>query len=225
MEHLRGDVTGRTHIAVFKSLESESILANAIFWTHERAAARRRTATRLHSYILQATTERIVMLPLTLLASQKVHDLLTSNSALAEKLADLSRSNGASVPAIEPARVYLSSAANDVGDTESRLGYPRVCVYSSGFTNSQYEKFRSLSGSVSTTTDVWTSGNQVEDTDRWIHFYVESIAALLRENPGDWGDGVFFSGIYDVQFQAPRAGGLGFIQLARFRFELTVSQE
>lgn len=164
------------------------------------------------------------MLPLTLLACQKVYDLLTGDSALAQKLASLSSSNGVSVPPIDSAHVYLSSATNDVGDSESRLGYPRVCVYSSGFKNSQFEKFRSLSGSVTTILDVWSSANLVEETDRCIHYYVEGLSALIRDSSGDWGDGLFFSGVYDVQFQSPKTGGFGFVQLARVRFDLLASQ-
>jgi hypothetical protein len=165
------------------------------------------------------------MLPLTLLATQKLYNLLTGDSALTKKLASLSSVNGVSIPPLESAHVYLSSAANDVGDTESRLGYPRVCVYSSGFKNSLIEKFRSLSGSITTTVDIWSSANLVEETDRCIHYYVEGVSALLRNSSGDWGDGVFFSGVYDVQFQSPKAGGFGFVQLARLRFDLIASQE
>jgi hypothetical protein len=165
------------------------------------------------------------MVPLTLLVSQKIYDLLTLDSALGRELASVSGVNGANVPVIDSTHVYLSSAANDVGDTESRLGYPRICVYSSGFKNAQLEKFRSLSGSVNTTVDIWTSANLVEETDCWIHYYVEATSALLRRSSGDWGDGVFFSGIYDVQFQSPKAGGLGFVQLARLKCDLIVSQE
>jgi hypothetical protein len=164
------------------------------------------------------------MLPLTLLAIQKVSDLLTSNSALGQELANLTNPVS-SVPTIDPAQVVLSSAANDVGDTDSRLGYPRVCLYSSGFKNSHLEKFCSTSGVVSGNADIWTSANLVDDTDRWIHYYVEAVSALLRKSAGDWGDGIFFPGVYDVQFQPPKAGGMGFVQLAKLRFDLIVSQE
>src|SRR5947209_16756038 len=136
------------------------------------------------------------MLPLTILAVQKLSDLLTSNSSLVQELARLASSTGTSIPSIDSGHVLLSSAANDVGDTDSRLGYPRVCLYSSGFKNSQLEKFCSTSGVVSGNADIWTSANLVDDTDRWIHYYVEAVSALLRKSAGDWGDGIFFPGVY-----------------------------
>jgi hypothetical protein len=166
-----------------------------------------------------------MMLPLTILAMQKLSDLLTTDSALAQELTRIAVSNRANIPTIDAEHVVLSSALNDVGDTDSRLGYPRVCLYSAGFKNSQAEKFCTVSGSVGGTADIWTSANLIDDTDRWIHYYVEAFSALLRRSAGDWGDGLFFSGVYDVQFQPPRTGGLGFVQLARVRFDLLVSQE
>jgi hypothetical protein len=164
------------------------------------------------------------MLPLTLLAMEKIADLLTAESALTHELTNLAVSNGTNIPPIDSEHVVLSSVSNDVGDTDSRLGYPRVCLYSSGYRNSQNEKFCSVSGIVNATADIWASANLVDDTDRWIHYYVQAVSLLLQRSAGDWGDGIFFSGVYDVQFQSPRAGGLGFTQLARLRFDLTVSQ-
>jgi len=72
--------------------------------------------------------------------------------------------------------------------------------------------------------EVWASGNLVNDTDQWIHFYVEAVTDILRQNIGDWGDGIFFSGIYDVQFQPPKSGGVGFVQSAKVSCNLNVSR-
>ena len=41
---------------------------------------------------------------------------------------------------------------------------------------------------------------------------------------GRLGDGMFFSGVYDVQFQSPKAGGLGFVQSAKITCSLNVSR-
>lgn len=165
------------------------------------------------------------MLPLTILAMEKVSDLLTSNSALGREITRLTTASGTTIPTIDSAHIFLSSAPSDVGDTDSRLGYPRVCLYSSGFKNSQLEKFCSLSGVLSATADIWSSANLIDETDRWIHYYVEAVTAVLRRSSGDWGDGIFFPGVYDVQFHPPKSGGIGFVQLAKLRFELTATQE
>jgi hypothetical protein len=46
----------------------------------------------------------------------------------------------------------------------------------------------------------------------------------LRENRGDWGNGIFYSGAYDVAVQPPTTGGSGFLQLARVNLDVGVSQ-
>ena len=164
------------------------------------------------------------MLPLTILAAQKLSNLLTGEDALQQQIAAIAASCNVNVPLIIPAQVVLSSASPAIGDMNVQLSYPRVCLYSGGVKNTQLEKFRSLSGTVSVVAEIWASANLVTDADKWIHFYVEAVTDILRKNIGDWGDGLFFSGIYEVQFQAPGAGGLGFAQSATVTCGLNVSR-
>ena len=164
------------------------------------------------------------MLPLTIQAAQKLSDLLTLEDTLQQQIAAIAVSCNVNVPVITAGQVVLSSATPDIGDSNIQLQYPRVCIYSGGVKNAQIEKFRSLSGTLAITAEIWASGNLVMNTDQWIHFYVEAATNILRQNIGDWGDGIFFSGLYDVQFQAPRAGGLGFVQSARVTCNLNVSR-
>lgn len=163
------------------------------------------------------------MVPITLLALQKLANYLTNGDALASQIGALS-SPGEEIPTIDASQVVITSASADIGDRNVQLTYPRVALYSGGVKNLQNEKFRSLSGIVAVVAEVWASGNMVTQSDLWIHFYVEAITEILRQNIGDWGDGFFFSGIYDVQFQAPKAGGFGFVQSAKISCNLNVSQ-
>jgi hypothetical protein len=89
--------------------------------------------------------------------------------------------------------------------------------------NTQQEKFRSFSGGIVVVAEIWSSGNLVDDSDQWIHYYVEALTSILRANRGDWGDGFLFSGIYDVQLQPPKVGGFGYVELARVTCGLNVS--
>jgi hypothetical protein len=110
-----------------------------------------------------------------------------------------------------------------LADQNLQLTYPRVCIYSSTLKNSQIEKFRSFSGQVILVADIWASGDLITDVDTWIHFYVEAVTNILQSNTGDWGNGIFYSGAYDVQFQPPKPGGLGFVGAAKLTFALNVS--
>jgi hypothetical protein len=165
------------------------------------------------------------MLPITLLAAQKMQSFLTESNALSQAIAILaSEAGGLQVPTISSKQIVLSSVSPDIGDKDVQLAYPRVCLYSNVLKNSQTEKFRTVSGSVSTIAEIWASGNMVTQTDQWIHFYVEGLTEVIRATAGDWGDGLFFSGVYDVQFQPPKVGGFGYVQSAKVSCTVNVSR-
>lgn len=163
------------------------------------------------------------MFPLTIVACQTLQNLLVSDSALEQAIAALATSCDVQIPLITTDATVLSSASPDLGDKSLQLIYPRVCLYSTGLKNLQIEKFRTLSGSLAIVAEIWASANLVQDADQWIHFYVEAITSILRENIGDWGNGMFFSGIYDVQIQQPKVGGLGYVESAKLTCSLNVS--
>ncbi len=164
------------------------------------------------------------MLPLTLLVAQKLSSLLTTNNALAQQIASIAESCNVELPLIPATQVVLSSAAPDIGDKDVQLTYPRVCLFSAGVRNTQHEKFRSLSGTVTVIADVWASAALVGDVDTWVNYYAEAVTSILRANIGDWRDGIFFPGNYDVQFQPVKPGGYGFVESARISVTLLVSQ-
>jgi hypothetical protein len=163
--------------------------------------------------------------PITISAAQKTVELLTDDSALATELAEISNGSLIEIPAIPDGQVYLSSASLSMAELQQELGYPRVAVASTRLRNTQAEKFRSLSGTATVIAEVAATGDMVIVVDTAIHFYVEAITNILRRNRGDWGDGVFYSGGYDVDIQAPQAGGSGFLQTARVTFDVGVSRD
>jgi hypothetical protein len=163
------------------------------------------------------------MVPLSLLAAQKVANLMTAGGALEQQIAALSAVSGVTLPNVAPSQIVLTSAPPNLSDDNMQLTYPRVCIYSSAIKNTKAEKFRSFSGTVAVVAEIWSSGDLVQPVDEWLHFYVEAYSSLLRQNVGDWGDGVFFSGVYDVQFQPAKAGGFGFVESAKVTNLLNLS--
>jgi hypothetical protein len=163
------------------------------------------------------------MTPLSILGARIFSTKLTDADALQQQIAAISTGLMTAVPPIPSERIVLSSIPAELADGNVQLSYPRVCIYSSNLKNSQLEKFRSFSGQVTLVVEIWASGDLITDVDTWIHFYVEGVANILRSNTGDWGNGMFYSGAYDVQFQPPKPGGLGFVEAARLTFALNVS--
>jgi hypothetical protein len=160
--------------------------------------------------------------PLSLLGPTKFAEVL--GLQFGSELQALTSQNGITVPPIPLDQILLSSASPEMADGASQFTYPRICLYSGGLKNNQIEKFRPVSGSVAVVAEIWSSGNFVTDTDRWIHFYVESFLSVIAKNTGDLGDGLYFPGQFDVQFQQPKRGGFGFAQMAKVTCTLMVSR-
>jgi hypothetical protein len=163
------------------------------------------------------------MVPVSTLAVQKVIKVLTTATALQQRLSEIAAEAQIQLPAVAATQIVASSAAPDLADNNILLSYPRVCLYTTSIQNKQAEKFRSFSGIVTVIAEVWASSNLLTQSDQWIHFYVEAMTELLRTSIGDWGDGFFFSGKYDVQFQPPKPGGFGFVESSKVTISLNVS--
>ena len=50
-----------------------------------------------------------------------------------------------------------------------------------------------------------------------------AITQVLDNSRGDWGDGVFFAGGYEVAFGGIKHGGRNFLQIAKVAFVLEIS--
>jgi hypothetical protein len=164
------------------------------------------------------------VLPITILAAQKFADILVEEDALQEAILTLGKACDVSAPLIPVSQILVTSVGADLADRNGRFSYPRILLYCDGLKNSQIEKFRSISGSVSVVVEIHSSSNLLEDVERWIHFYVEALTGILRRRAGDWGDGIFYTGIYEVVLSTPKTGGLGFVKTSKISFSLNVSR-
>ena len=71
--------------------------------------------------------------------------------------------------------------------------------------------------------DVRVSQDRLEDIERQLELYVEAVTDVLDANRGDWGQGMFYTGGYEVSFGGTRHGGRNFVQSAKVTFEVDVS--
>jgi len=163
------------------------------------------------------------MTPLTLLGPQKIVSLLTTNSALQTAANAIAAQTGQVLPPIDNSQILVTSITPDLADKNAQLTYPRVCVHATQVNNTHMEKFRSFSGGIVVATDLWFSGNLITPTETGLHYYLQGIASILQANEGDWGDGFYYSGLYDIQVQPPKAGGFGFVESARITFSFDVN--
>jgi hypothetical protein len=164
------------------------------------------------------------MIPLTVEIPQRIIQLLAANGGLAAWVENVQIETGLPLALVPVSHIVVSAASAELLDKIEQVGYPRVAVYTAKVDNTLVEKFRSLSGTATAAIAISVSSDLIEQTEQNMHFYIEAVTDILRENTGDWGEGLFFSGKYDVQLQAPKAGGIGFVQTAIVSCMISVSR-
>jgi hypothetical protein len=164
------------------------------------------------------------MTPITLQAAQKVASLFTNDAAIETEIHSIATEDAYIVPVIPASQVYLSSTPVTMADMQEQLGYPRISVFCSRLVNQHREKFRSLSGTLAITAEIAATADLIDLVENWMHYYVEAVSNILRKSAGDLGDGIFFSGTYQVDVHVAQSGGSGFLQLAQVTCELGVSR-
>lgn len=148
--------------------------------------------------------------------------MLRGPGALKEYVEGRSLERG--VPAEMVDRVIGLQVGGDIADKNLPLRYPAFGVYCAGIKNLQKEKFRRFSGVLEMVVEARVSSERSERLQDELQGAVEGVTAKLEEWRGDWGDGLFYGGGYDVSFSAAKAGGRGFGQVAKVTFEVEVSR-
>ena len=68
------------------------------------------------------------------------------------------------------------------------------------------------------------SQDRLEGLQDRLEVYVDAAMQMLNSGRGDWGDGMFFGGQYEVSFGPVKQGGRNFIQVAKVTFEIGVNK-
>jgi hypothetical protein len=96
-------------------------------------------------------------------------------------------------------------------------------VYCERVSNLLREKYRRFSGTVRMAIEIRDSRDRIEGLEDEVRYYADAVAQVLDSNRGDWGDGVFYPGGYEVTFGPVKQGGKNFLQSAKATFDLEVS--
>jgi hypothetical protein len=156
--------------------------------------------------------------------ASKVLQRITSPAAVNPGLAELLQGSVAAPSAFSAAQVRSQNIAADLADRSTTTQYPSLNVYCEKITNSLEEKFRAFSGTVQMAIDVRHSQDRLEGLQDSLEAYADAVMQVLAANRGDWGDGAFYGGAYQVVFGAVKHGGKNFIQSAKITFEMGVSK-
>ena len=120
-------------------------------------------------------------------------------------------------------QVLVRNVSADVAEKSAGVLYPSFYIYCEKMTNALREKFRTFSGTARMVVEARASQDRIEGLEDRVHVYVDAITNLLDASRGDLGQGMFYTGGYEVTFGAVKHGGKNFLQTAKVVFEVEIS--
>jgi len=153
-------------------------------------------------------------------AASKTAQRLAGPAGVGTSLAALTAAEGVTA---EPLQVQMQNVAADLAERAGSR-YPAANVYCQRIQNTQKEKFRRFSGRVLVAVEVRHTQDRLDGLDAKLELYADAVAQSLQSSLGDWGDGMFYGGAYEVVFGAVKQGGRNFMQAATVTFALEVSR-
>jgi hypothetical protein len=157
-------------------------------------------------------------------ATASVIQLITAPSGMNSGLAALTGPDSLLAQPVGASNILAQNVAPDLAEKSRPLTYPSVNVYCEKISNDLTEKFRSFSGTVQAAIEVRHSQDRLDGLQDALELYVDSITQVLDAERGDWGNGMFFTGQYQVALGAAKQGGKNFIQVAKITFPIGVSR-
>ncbi len=158
------------------------------------------------------------------LITSQVINLLTGTSGVNSYLGAYMQDNGQPLNPLNSAQVRAQNVAPDIADKSLALEYPAANVYCEKIVNNLLEKFRAFSGNVQTAVELRYSQDRLDGLESALQYYADAIMQILNANRGDWGNGMFYAGEYQVVFGTVKHGGKNFQQTAKVTFEIGVSR-
>ena len=157
-------------------------------------------------------------------ATRKMVEFLTApTTGLGPAVAGIAEENAVELAPIPPAHVVNQNVSFELTERTQVVKYPVVHVYSDRVQNLLIEKFRTFSGKVRTVAEVRVSQDRIEGLEERVRLYVDAVTEILDGNRGSWGQGMFFTGGYEVKFDPIQHGGRNFLQVAKVIFEVDLS--
>lgn len=127
--------------------------------------------------------------------------------------------------AFEAGEIHAENVASDLAEKTAGVQYPAINVYCDKVINDLVEKFRTFSGRVQVAVEARVSQDRLRGLSEVLAQLVDAVADVLSKNRGDWGDGMFYGGKYEVAFGAIKHGGKNFLQTAKVTFDIGVSKD
>lgn len=157
-------------------------------------------------------------------AAKSVIDRITAPGGMNAGLGALTAPDSLLAGPIEASQVRSQNVAADLLERAGPVRYPAVHVYCEKIVNDLTEKFRSFSGKIQMAIELRHSQDTLNGLQEALELYADAITQTLDAQRGDWGDGMFYPGGYEVALGTVKHGGKNFIQTAKITFQIGVSR-
>jgi hypothetical protein len=157
-------------------------------------------------------------------ATTTVVGLITGPTGMNANLSSLGSPDNLVAQPIDTEQIYQQNVAPELVEKSTVVKYPSVYVYCEKYANKLTEKFRSFSGTVQMAMEVRHSQDRLDGLQDALELYVDSVTQVLDAERGDWGNGLYYAGGYDVSLGAVKHGGRNFLQTAKISFQIDVSR-
>jgi hypothetical protein len=157
--------------------------------------------------------------------TKRVTEILIQPTGLPFHAAEVLEREGIQLGELSAGQVMAQNVAFELAERTTGVKYPCFYVYCEKITNQLREKFRTFSGKARMVVDVRVSKDHLESLDGELQSYVEAVTRVLDSQRGNWEQGIFFGGAYEVAFGSIKHGGRNYVQSARVVFDLDVSAD
>lgn len=157
-------------------------------------------------------------------AANKVIERMRAPAGINAGLAALTGADAMLAAPVEAGQIRAQNAAADMAERGGSMRYPTIHVFCQKIVNDLSEKFRSFSGKVQMVIELRHSQDKLTGLQDALELYADSITRMLDGARGDWGDGMFYGGGYEVAVSPAKQGGKNVMQAAKITFQIGVSR-
>jgi hypothetical protein len=151
--------------------------------------------------------------------------IFRGNSGLPSAVAALSSTSDTDVSPFRAEQVHLVNISSELAEKSAALRFPLVHIYCERVSNQLREKFRRFSGKVRMVAESRVSQGQLDELEHRSAFLSDAITEVLDASRGDWGNGMFYGGGYEIAYGPVKHGGKNYIQITKVLFEVDVSAD
>lgn len=156
-------------------------------------------------------------------AIERVVGLLAGPGGLGDNLDAVAETEGVARTELPDCEVVALNTGTEFLERRGEGRYPSASVRCESLSNALTEKFRQFSGKARMCIDVRVTHDHAARAEGLLHLYTAAVLRTLDQQRGDWGEGLFYSGGYEVDFPALKPGGKRYVHTATVRMTIDVS--